>query len=467
MPSTVPAFAVRRVEGAPVVSVRVWLPGGARAEAIPGLCYATGQLLSEGTRRRTWREIADQVEARGMVLSTTGSFESHGLGVDALADDWQEALALAAEIVAEPSFPADRTAWATRQILAELDSLADQPEVRTAWAFLEQLYHPHRRALPLQGTADSLPTIEPADCAAFHARALAAGARVTVAGLIDEQAVAARVEALFPAVAEDAEEVSVAQAPVAPEGLAGRRIVRLPRVPDAEGEHEPHGHPAHCLPLAASGDGAAVGEPGHLEAAADDDAAGLAELAADAEPFAGQAHLYLGHLTIERRHDDFEALEAAAVVLGAGAGLTGRIPERIREREGLAYTATAQTAAGAGFDPGRLVVYVGTGADTVEAAEVAAREELARLVADGPSEGEVADAVAYLLGRDPFRRETARQWADLLAEARHYALPLDRPAWRRERLERLTRDEVAAAVARHVRPDELKVTIGLPAAEER
>ncbi|HEX6202746.1 MAG TPA: hypothetical protein VF100_07075, partial [Thermoanaerobaculia bacterium] len=72
----------------------------------------------------------------------------------------------------------------------------------------------------------------------------------------------------------------------------------------------------------------------------------------------------------------------------------------------------------------------------------------------------------YLLGRDPFRRETARQWADLLAEARHYALPLDRPAWRRERLERLTRDEVAAAVARHVRPDELKVTIGLPAAED-
>jgi zinc protease len=155
------------------------------------------------------------------------------------------------------------------------------------------------------------------------------------------------------------------------------------------------------------------------------------------------------------------------VVLGAGAGLTGRIPERIREREGLAYAATAHTVAGAGFDPGRLVVYVGTGLDTVEAAEAAAREELARFVADGPSEDEVADAVAYLVGRDPFRRETARQWADLLAEARHYRLPLDRPEWRRQRLERLTRDEVAAAVARHVRPGDLKVTVGLPAAEER
>ncbi|HEX2162931.1 MAG TPA: insulinase family protein, partial [Thermoanaerobaculia bacterium] len=177
---------------------------------------------------------------------------------------------------------------------------------------------------------------------------------------------------------------------------------------------------------------------------------------------AGQAHLYLGHLTVERRHEDFEALEAAGVVLGAGAGLTGRVPERIREREGLAYTATAQTVSGAGFDPGRLVVYVGTGVDTVEAAEAAAREELARFVEEGPTAGEVADAVAYLVGREPFRRETARQWADLLAEGHHYRLPLDHPTWRRDRLRRLTRDEVAAAVARHLRPEEVKVTVGLP-----
>jgi zinc protease len=443
-----PTLEVRRVEAAPVVSVRVWLPGGARVEALPGLAYVTGRALAEGTLSRSWREVADRVEARGMVLTTTASFESHGLGIDALADDWREALELAAEIVAEPAFPADRTAWATRQVAAELESLADQPEVRTAWAFLEQLYHPHRRALPLQGTADALPAITAADCAAFHALGLAAGPRVTVAGLVDEAAVTARLEELFAdlaAAAEGAaEEVAVDHAPEPPAGLAERRIVRLPPPPGVDEEQ---------------GDEEDGDEAGDEE---DDDAGDEHGAAA-----AGQAHLYLGHLTIERRHPDYEALEAAAVVLGAGAGLTGRIPERIREREGLAYAATAHTVAGAGFDPGRLVVYVGTGLDTVEAAEAAAREELARFVADGPSEDEVADAVAYLVGRDPFRRETARQWADLLAEARHYRLPLDRPEWRRQRLERLTRDEVAAAVARHLRPGDLKVTVGLPAAEDR
>ena len=42
-------------------------------------------------------------------------------------------------------------------------------------------------------------------------------------------------------------------------------------------------------------------------------------------------------------------------------------------------TASAQTAAGAGYDPGRLVVYVGTGVDTVEAAaDTEARRERLR-----------------------------------------------------------------------------------------
>ena len=143
-----------------------------------------------------------------------------------------------------------------------------------------------------------------------------------------------------------------------------------------------------------------------------------------------QAHLYLGHLTVPRRHPDYEALELAAVMLGSGAGLTGRIPQRIRDREGLAYSAHAQTVAGAGLDPGRLVAYVATSVHTVDQAERGVREEIARLVEDGITDEELADARSYLLGREPFERETARQWADLLVEAEHYHLPLDDPDWR-------------------------------------
>jgi zinc protease len=395
---------VQHVEGAPVVAVRVWLRSGARVETLPGQAVLTGRMLSEGTRRRDWRRIADEAEARGMMVASFGTFEIHGLAIDALAQDWELALDWAAELVLEPSFPTDRAAWLARQAAAELESLADQPEVKTAWGFLEQLYAPHPRSRPVQGDEASLLALAPADLAAFHRHALGSRVLVTVAGWIDEDAVERRARELFAAL--PAPEPPWPEPPP-PRGTAERR-----RVVEVEAEE--------------------------------------------------QAHLYAGHLTVPRRHPDYTALEILAVVLGAGSGLTGRIPTRIREHEGLAYSAHAQTLAGAGLDAGRLVAYVGTSPSTVERAERGVVEELARLVEDGIEDSELEEARAYLLGREPFRRETARQWADLLAEAEHYGLPLEDAAWRAARLAELDRTAVEEAARRHLRPEELRVTVGMP-----
>ncbi len=394
----------RRVEGAPVASFRLWVRGGARVEEIPGQALVTGRLLVEGTARRGWREIAEQSEARGMVLSSFGTVECHGVAVDALAGDWEQALDWAVELLLEPAFPADRHAWVARQAAAELESLADQPDVVTAWAFLEQLYAPHPRARPLQGDAASLLALTPDDCAAFHRRALAGGVLVATAGAFDPEAVERRVRERFAGLPAAA--ASFPEPPAPAGGGADRREVITP------------------------------GED--------------------------QAHLYAGHLTIPRDHPDYTALELVAVILGAGAGLTGRIPNRIREQEGLAYSASAQTIAGAGVDAGRLMAYVGTSPATVAQAERGVAEEIARLVADGITDTELEEARAYLLGREPFKRETARQWAEILVEAEHYRLPVDDPELRRSSLEALDRDAVEAAARRHLKPEELRVTVGLP-----
>jgi zinc protease len=438
---------VRRVAGPPVVAVRVWFAGGARVETIPGQALITGRLLAEGTRRRDWRTLAEEVEARGMLLATAGSFESHGVALDALAGDWETALEWAAEVALEPTFPEDRCRWLARQAAGELESLGDQPEMRTAWGFLEQLYAPHRRALPLHGTAESLAALTPADCAAFH-RPGARRAVVAVAGAIDEAAVAARAAALFAAAgAHPAPEPE----PPAPRGSGeARRVVALPRPQRADGEDGQNG--AH-----------AAGEEGDDSAdAAGEDGEPAAPGSGEPGPADGQAHLFVGHLTVDRRHPDHEALELLAVILGAGSGLAGRIPTAVRERAGLAYTATAQTVAGAGLDPGRLVAYAATSPATLARAEALIRDELTRLVEDGITDAELEEARGYLLGRDPFSRETARQWADLLAQAEHYGLPFDDPAWRRARLEAPDRAAVEAAARRHLRPEGLVVTVGVP-----
>jgi zinc protease len=398
------AVRVRRVEGAPVVAVRLWVAGGARVEDIPGQALVTGRMLNEGTRQRDWRQIADDAEARGMNLSSLGNFEGHGVSVDALAQDWELALDWAAEMLLASTFPAERCQWMARQAAAELESLADEPDTKTAWAFLEQLYTPHPRRRPLQGDAESLRRLAAADCVRFHQDAMRHGVVVAVAGLVDEEAVERRLRSLLAGLEKAS---APSPEPASPAGLAERRR----------------------------------------------------EIFVDAKD---QANLFVGQLTLPRRHPDHAALEVLAVVLGSGAGLTGRIPARIREREGLAYTAHAQTVAGAGIDPGRLYAYVGTAPDTVERAESGVKEEITRLVESGVEEQELSEARAYLLGREPFQRETARQWADLLLDAEHYGLPVDDPHFRRAELLACTRSTVEAAARRHIHPDSLYTTVGLP-----
>ena len=407
------AVRIRRVPGPGIVAVRGWFPGGARLETIPGQALVAGRALSEGTRLRDWRRIADEAEALGASVASSASFEAHGVSVDARAAHWTQALEWTLELLAEPSFPEERCRWVARQAAAELESLADQPEVRTAWAFLEQLYAPHPRRRPLQGSAEDLARLTALDCAAFHGEVLRRGAAaVTVAGDLDEERVLRRLEELlaeprFEALGAPAG-AGVEPPPVpAPEGLPGRRREVL-------------------LP------------PGD------------------------QAHLYLGCLTVRRADPDRHALELLGVVLGAGAGLTGRLPERVREREGLAYSVHVQTLAGAGLDPGRLVVYVGTSPATLERAETAVAEELRRVVEEGVTPEEVEVARSYVLGREPFRRESARQWADLLSEAVLYGVPEDDPEWRRRALEALDTGEVTGAARRHIDPGALKVTVGVP-----
>lgn len=399
------AVRARRVEGPPVVAVRVWLRGGARAERIPGEALVTGRLLAEGgTRRRDWRAVAEEAEARGMSLASFSGFEGIGVAADALAADWELALEWAAELALEPAFAAGRCAWIARQAAAELDSLADQADVVAGWKFLEHLYHPHPRSRPLHGSRESLARLTPEDCEAFHRHSLAWGLVVTLAGRIDPEAAARRAEEVF----------SAASGAAAP----------LPEPAPAAGLREPRTE---------------------VRTGADD-----------------QVHVYLGHLTVPRADPSFPALELLGVVLGSGSGLAGRIPERIREREGLAYLAYAETVAGAGRDPGRLVLYAAASPAAAERVRELAGEELARLVKEGVTPAEMEQARSYLLGREPFRRETARQWADLLAEAEFSGLPVDRPEWVTGAIEALTLDEVNEVARLHLHPDRLKVTIGWP-----
>lgn len=390
--------------GAPLVAIRVALAGGARSESSPGAALVTGRGLAEGSRRRDYRMLAEAAEDRGLSAAAFGAFEWIGVAVDGLASAWEEALELAAEMALEPAFPEARVRLLSRQAAAELEAQADDGATVAGRAFARLLYGEHPKGRPLQGDPESLARIDRGACVRFHAASLAAGGCVAVAGAIDEDEVESRLERLF----ADLPPPRPAAAPAPPPVPSARRVEVRTRARD-------------------------------------------------------QAHLFVGQLSVARAHPDCAALEIAAIALGAGPGLAGRVPGRVRDRDGLAYDASADTVAGAGLDAGRLVAYAGTSPATVDRAERAILEELRRLRGEGLTDGEIEEARAYLAGREPFRRETARQWVDLAAAGAIEGLPFEDERWSGRRSLCPTVAEVRAALARHLDPDRLAVALGRPA----
>lgn len=403
---------VRRVPSSPVVAARAWLRHGARNEATAGQALVTGRLLTEGTSRRSFSVLGREAEERGMVIESFGSYESIGVSIDALSRDTHRVLDDLAELVLDPAFPPARFDLIRRRAGAELESQLDQPEVRTARAFLGALYGAHPYGRPLAGSPEALGRLDVDACRSFHRRALASGVVVAVTGDIEESMVRDAVSERF----------------ADPVHASERRPAQVP----AQVPEEPQAPP----PVRA------------------------ARLVIDLPP-GDQAHVLCGHLSVTRADPDRPALDLLGVVLGAGPGVRGRIPDRVREREGLAYGLEVGVAAGAGHDRGRFQVYAGTAPEHVEALERAIREELDSMLDSGPTAAEVEEAKSYLVGSLPFTVETPRLVADRLAESAFYGPgvepdALDR-AWRA-----LTRHDVHEAAKRHLDPGAMTVTIGIP-----
>src|SRR4030095_5287107 len=107
---------------------------------------------------------------------------------------------------------------------------------------------------------------------------------------------------------------------------------------------------------------------------------------------AQQLNIYLGHLGVSRTNPDYYALQVLDTILGGGAGFTARIPQRLRDELGLAYTTFASITMTAGWDPGRFVAFIGTSPENTKLAVEGLRNEIRRIVDSPVSDEELEDA---------------------------------------------------------------------------
>lgn len=126
----------------PKVSFSVAILGGFAADpqAHPGLSELLAETIDQGTKSRTARQIAEQVQGAGGDLNTNATRETMRLSVSVLAEKANDALSVLADVVENASFPENEVALAKRNLSDSLDAQEADPSFLANRAMARVLY---------------------------------------------------------------------------------------------------------------------------------------------------------------------------------------------------------------------------------------------------------------------------------------------------------------------------------------
>src|SRR6202158_3924093 len=135
----------------------------------PGLAGGTARLLAEGTKTRTSKQIAEQIDSLGASLSASAGFGSGSAVVAAsgLSDTFEQWFALTADVLLHPNFPADELAQYQSRAKAALLQQRSQPGFLANQTMSRALYGTYPAAV-VSATPESLNSLTPAMLAEWH-----------------------------------------------------------------------------------------------------------------------------------------------------------------------------------------------------------------------------------------------------------------------------------------------------------
>jgi zinc protease len=371
-----------------------------------GLARFTGAMLTRGSGGRSIEEIADELDGLGATLSVGVSGEATDGSTKSLREHANQVVGLLAEALRNPDFPEEQVEIVRGQMLSSYRQLRQSTSAEADRLMREALYpldHPYHRQAG--GTDETLPGIDRGALIDFHTQTYQPGGAIAaVAGGISHQEAVDLITRHFG-------------------DWTGDTVpIRIPLV-----------------------------EP-------------LAEHVRVDEGLAGksQADISLGQTSLARSHPDYYALSLANLILGR-FGLYGRLGERIRERQGLAYYAYSNLEVGK--RAGVWLAKAGVAPENVDRAITSIIEETERFQSEGPTELEFQDAVGHLVGLLPLRLETSGGMAGTALDIAWQDLGHDYLQRYRGIIQRLTPQEVTAAALRHLTPSNLAVAVVGPLPE--
>ncbi|MFN0186572.1 MAG: M16 family metallopeptidase, partial [Aquabacterium sp.] len=168
------------------------------ARGLGGIAHVVEHMLFKGTRRRDALGINREAERLGGEINAHTDKDHLALYLRARPQDTAPQLQLLAELVAEPTFPADELER-ERGVLLNEHAEVDDDAMAAAWTLADRAaWGLHPMVAPVIGTRRVIESLRQADLAA-HARRLFTGSNVVVAaaGAVDVDAFLRDAEAGF------------------------------------------------------------------------------------------------------------------------------------------------------------------------------------------------------------------------------------------------------------------------------
>jgi len=140
------------------VSVGIWLRSGSRREQleINGISHFIEHMVFKGTQRRTAEDIARGIDRLGGMLDAFTSKEMVCFNTRVLDEHLAKAFDILADMVLEPRFATDDIGREQSVVLEEIRMTQDNPEDLVHELFTQNFWQPHALGRPILGTPETV-----------------------------------------------------------------------------------------------------------------------------------------------------------------------------------------------------------------------------------------------------------------------------------------------------------------------
>jgi len=388
--------------GEPAVAARlVILSAGSIKDPsdLPGVAEMTANMLTQGTEKRSARDIAEAIDFIGGSLEASAGKDSTGVTLNVVKKDLATGLDLMSDVVLHPAFRAEELARQRQQLLSGLTLQYSDPEYLASVVFSRVVYGSSPYGWPAEGTPETVKKLDPAALQKFHDTNYAPfQSLLAFAGDITPEEAFAAAERYFGA--WPTVKVTVAPPPQ-PAPLQGVHIWLVDK------------------------------------------------------PDAVQTQIRIGKLGIRRSDPNYVPLVVTNRIFGGG--YNSRLNAEVRVKKGLTYDASSS------FNPhlyaGSFAVSTFTRTETTVEATKLVVDLISQMSTGVVTQQELDFARDYLAGVYPIQSETAEQVADRVLNVVAFGLPMDYNYTYPERIRGVTSEQVREMAQKYLAAGDLDIVL--------